>query len=394
MKKALTLFCCMSLLLGCNSAKRTQKFLAQGNYEQAINLAVKKLQKDKDSRKSDELIVLLEDAFKKVVDDDKRRITALKADASTDGLRQVYQIYNRMQYRQDIIRPLLPLYSDILGRDAKFTMESQTQSILDSRSLLVDALYQDGMQLMGQDQLMAYREAYDLFDEVIELDRNYKDVQQQLNDAHYYGTDFVHVTLRNQSDQIIPARLQEELLDFNTYDLDDFWTEFHSERVQGTPYNYGIALNFRDILISPERISEREVIRRKRIKDGWEYELDANGNVAKDSLGNDIKVDKYINVRATLFITEQAKEVRVGGNVIYRDLVRQRDMNRHPLGTEFIFQNVFAEYRGDRRALTEEDLTLLDSEYIPFPSNAQMVLDAGDDIKARLREILKDNRLR
>lgn len=33
--------------ISCNSVKRTQKFVARGDYDQAIELAVKKLQKDK-----------------------------------------------------------------------------------------------------------------------------------------------------------------------------------------------------------------------------------------------------------------------------------------------------------------------------------------------------------
>ena len=35
----------------------------------------------------------------------------------------------------------------------------------------------------------------------------------------------------------------------------------------------------------------------KQIKDGYKYLLDADGNQVKDSLGNKIKVDKFVNVR-------------------------------------------------------------------------------------------------
>ena len=51
-------------------------------------------------------------------------------------------------------------------------------------------------------------------------------------------------------------------------------------------------LDFRTIDISPEQINEKQIIREKVIKDGFDYVLDKRGNVAKDSLGNDIKVDK------------------------------------------------------------------------------------------------------
>lgn len=394
MQKAITLLCCVALLTACNSAKRTQKFLASGNYDQAIGLAVKKLQKDKTSSKSDELIVLLEDAFQKVVVEDQRRIDFLQAEKNPVNAREIYHLYRGLQYRQDVIRPLLPLYSDILRRNADFNFQNYRNNILTAKEGYALALYNDGKRFMSKGTIHGYREAYGSFAELSKIQRNYKDTEALMEDAHYRGTDFVHVTLRNRSGQIIPRRLERELLDFNTYNLDDFWTEYHNEKDSGTDYNFGIALNFRQIDISPERISEKEYIRRKRIKDGWEYELDGNGNVMKDSLGNDIKIDKYINVRATLYVSEQTKSVLVGGNVVYRDLMSQRDMDRFPLSTEFIFENIFAEYRGDERALTKEDKELVKNDFIPFPSHAQMVLDAGDDIKARLRDILKSNSIR
>ena len=41
------------LLFSCNSVKRTQKYVAKGDYDKAISLAVKKLQKDKNAKEYD-----------------------------------------------------------------------------------------------------------------------------------------------------------------------------------------------------------------------------------------------------------------------------------------------------------------------------------------------------
>ena len=128
--------------------------------------------------------------------------------------------------------------------------------------------------------------------------------------------------------------------------------------------------------------------------DGWKYKLDRNGNVMKDSLGNDIKTDVYKVVTARVMYTTQSKNVLVGGDVLYRDLLKGRDIDRHPLASEFIFENEFANFRGDERALTEKDLDFMENDFIPFPSNSQMILDAGDNIKSRLKDILKNNPLR
>ncbi|MBE9491133.1 MAG: hypothetical protein IMY67_12615, partial [Bacteroidetes bacterium] len=247
---------------------------------------------------------------------------------------------------------------------------------------------------MGYNTTMDYRDAYIYFCEVTDIQPNYKNSKTLLEDAHFYGTDFVFVTLNNHTFQIIPNILERELLNFNTYGLDDFWTEYHSERQIDIHYNFGIVLNFRSIEFSPERISEKEIHRKKSIKDGWKYQRDRDGNIIEDEHGDPIKIDIYETVYAVLTETIQTKSILVGGDVIYRDLQKNRDINRHPLASEFIFENIFSTYRGDERALTNEDLEIIKNRYVYFPTNAQMLLDTGEDVKLQLKEILKDNSFR
>jgi hypothetical protein len=83
----------------------------------------------------------------------------------------------------------------------------------------------------------------------------------------------------------------------------------------------------------------------------------------------------------------------VGGAVIYKDLNKRQRINSFPLSSEFIFENAFATFRGDERALTFEDRALLNNYFVPFPNNEQMVFDAGQDIKERFKVILRDNTL-
>jgi hypothetical protein len=381
-------------LASCNSVKRNQKFLASGNYDQAIDLAVKKLSKDKNSNKSGDHILLLEEAFKKAKEKDVRRIKFLEKDQNPTANRDIYYTYRNLEKRQERIRPLLPLYSDVLGRNARFKLVDYSDKIVAAKNKFADDLYAEANTLLSYNNILDARTAYERLDELQDIKPNYTDLNTLLNDARFQGTDFVKVSLNNRSGQIIPVRLLRDLLDFNTYGLDDFWTEYHVNREAGVDYNFGISFNFREIVVSPERISEKEYRREKRIKDGWKYKLDRNGNVVKDSLGNDIKTDVYKVVTARVMYTKQTKNVLVGGDVLYRDLLNGRDINKHPLASEFIFENEFAKFRGDEQALTEEDLDFLENDFIPFPSNSQMILDAGDDIKVGLKDILKNNSLR
>ena len=83
----------------------------------------------------------------------------------------------------------------------------------------------------------------------------------------------------------------------------------------------------------PEQLHTKHHVKEKRIKDGWEYVLDNNGNVKKDSLGNDIKVDKFITVKCNFYEHIQQKEVQITGNVSYFDLVSKQQLNSYPLSS-------------------------------------------------------------
>ena len=333
----------------------------------------------------------MEEAYLKAKEDDTRHINFLKKENSPPAAKEIYYTYLDLQARQDLIRPLLPLYSNEMGRKANFVFSDYSNDLLDAKDAYVKSLYQEAIVYMQRNTKKDYRSAFNVLCELDEVQPNYRDVHQLREDARFRGTDFVFVTLNNHTGQFIPFRLERDLLDFNTYGLDDFWTEYHGQRENGINYDLGIDLNFQTIQISPERISNKQYIRTQRIKDGQEYGRDRKGNIVRDSLGNPIKIDKFINVSAQVTITTQQKSVLVGGTVVYKDLNKRRQLNSFPLSSEFVFENAFAKYRGDERTLTAEDRRLLNNYFIPFPNNEQMVFDAGTDIKERFKEILRDN---
>lgn len=379
--------------ISCNSVKRNQKFVSQGNYNEAIALATKKLQKDKGAKEYDAHIRLLEEAFLKAKDQDTRHIAFLKKENSPAGAKEIYYTYLDLQWRQDLIRPLLPLYSSEMDRNANFVFSDYSNDLLAAKDAYVKSLYQEAVVYIQRNTKRDYRSAFNVLCELDEVQPNYRDVNQLREDAHFRGTDFVFVMLNNHTGQFIPFRLEQDLLNFNTYGLDDFWTEYHGQRESGINYDMGIDLNFQTIQISPERISDRQYTRTQSIKDGYDYRRDRAGNIVRDSLGNPIKSDRFIDVSAVITITTQQKSVFVGGTVVYKDLNKGRQLNSFPLSSEFVFENAFAKYRGDERALTAEDRSLLDNYFIPFPNNEQMVFDAGQDIKERFKVILRDNSL-
>lgn len=381
-----------TVIVACSSVKRSQQELNRGNYVEAMNLAVKKLQKDKTKKGNQELIPILEEAYAKNTDDALRKINLLEKTGNPASTGEILMIYTRLDQIQNRIRPLLPLY--VGQREARFEMQDYSSKLIEAKEDYAAFLYERAQTMMAANDKLEYRNAHKTLNELQKLSPNYRDAEQLLREAHYYGTDFVFVELKNSTNLIIPNRLEQDLLDFNTYRLDDFWTEYHSIHRRDIDYDFEVVLEFRNILISPERVHEREIRLEREIIDGYTYEIDRQGNYVLDSLGNRKRIDRYVVVKGTLYETTQTKAITVNGMVDYYDVQNRRKMNSHPLETEFIFEHVFATFKGDDRVLNADERRLLRNRPVPFPSNEQMLFDASSEIKNRLSAILKRNKFR
>lgn len=150
-----------------------------------------------------------------------------------------------------------------------------------------------------------------------------------------------------------------------------------------------MSLQLAQINISPEQLREKEFVRERDIKDSWQYKLDRNGNVMKDSLGNDIKIDKLVTARATVLQIGQFKTSEVIGVVVFKDLAAKKLLDKFPIKSQFTIENYFASYRGDKRALLPEDVNLINNPRVLFPPNEQMVFDCGEDLKQQFKRIIR-----
>jgi hypothetical protein len=249
-------------------------------------------------------------------------------------------------------------------------------------------LYSKANTLLKSTDKYTIRKAHAELSYLQRISPDYKNTRTLLAEAHERGKRYILVAIYNDTQQIIPKRLEEDLLNFDTYGLNKFWSVYHASKSRNIVYDYAMHLNLKQINISPERINEREIVKEREIRDGWVYEKDANGNIAKDSLGNDIKHDKYSIVRGRLYETIQTKSAQVIADVVYLDNTNKQILDTFSIDSGFIFEHIFADYRGDERALNANDRQLLRNRRLPFPSNEQMVYDSGEDLKLKLKGII------
>lgn len=107
------------------------------------------------------------------------------------------------------------------------------------------------------------------------------------------GLAYVLVQAKNQTGMPLPPGYEDELKKLNINELNRKWSIYETREAQNGSYDYIVSMNVKRIDASPERLDENRYVDKKTIQDGWEYVLDKNGNVMKDSLGNDIKNPKY-----------------------------------------------------------------------------------------------------
>lgn len=388
MKRTTLMFVIVAFLVSCGSKKKVERALTSGNYNEAIYKAIKKLRTNKDAKRKQDYILLLKDAYDKANERDENSIARLKASNNPEYYKRIYETYNALEKRQNAVRPLLPL--SIKGREVYFGYNDYTSDIVEARDNVSGHYYQKGIQLLDTNDKFQVRDAYNTLSYIEDINPNYQSTRAFMEEAHVRGTAHVIVAIENQTNQVIPRRLEDALLDFNTYGLDQFWTQYHAFANDSLDYDYAMQLQLARINISPEQVREREVLRQQRVRDGWQYVYDANGNVAKDSLGNDIKEDKFITARARLFQFEQFKQSEILANVVFTDLKSNETIEQFNIDSGFVFENFYATFRGDRRALTPDDRDLLRNRPVPFPSNEQMVFDSGEDLKVRLKDIIAD----
>jgi hypothetical protein len=381
------------ILTSCG-VKQTQNLLSSGNYDEAINNSISNLRTNKDKKGNQDYVYLLEEAFAKAKERDLNSINLLVKDNNPANFEKIYTTYLQLNNRQEKIKPLLPLKLLNEGRNAIFPFENYNNQIVASKDNLSAYLFSNVKSLLSTSNKMNFRKAYDDLNYLNQINPNYRNTQNLMDEALYKGTDYVNVYTKNETNMVIPVRLQNDLLDFGTYGLNNKWTVFHGTKQKGINYDYEMIISFRDILVSPEQIKEKEFIKERQIKDGQKKLLDANGKEVLDKDGKIVMVDNLTNVNVRIYEFRQFKSSLVTVKVDYIDSKNNQLIKSFPLTSEFVFENIYSNYKGDRRAADDNYDSYFDKRAVPFPSNEQMIYDTSENLKMKIKDVINQNKFR
>jgi len=386
MKKIISSLLLLVLLLsGCGSSK---KQLQKGNYDAAIDKAVKQLRKDPDDAKQ---IEILTQSYKIANDQDNERIRFLKMEGRPDGWDEIYLTYKALNDRQSLVRTVTPLNNN--GRSVDFPYIDYMPEMIGAKRKAADFYYAHGNELMKADIKESYRQAFNEYVRAKQYVGDYEGIDNKIQDAKYLGMSRVFISIRNSSVLKFPPEFEQDLLALDLPRLNTDWVEYHTKNLnENTKYDYYVNVNVKNIAVSPDQTIQRDSVIKRDVEDGFDYVLDKNRNVMKDSLGNDIKRIKYKTLQCALVETIQSKACRIDGDVEVIQVNPDKVLKKDPIGAQSNFENISSRALGDIQALNQQQLDRTKTSVIPFPSDFEMVMRCSESLKMAIRGAIENNR--
>ena len=389
--KTSAMMVCLTLVMILSSCTNTKKLVEQGRYDEAVEYATNKLAGKK--KKKEKYVSLLENAFEKATARDMKRIAKLeRKDGNWD---KIIDVYGVIRERQEMVEPLLPLIGK-KGYHANFNFVKVDELELAAMKKSANFHYQDGLAYLSDAERgskIAARKAYDAFRCSEKYFENYKDVVNLKTQARQLGITHFVFEMKNNAQVLLPQEFEKTVLQMGVADLNTGWNRFHLTNPNNVKADFKVIMSLNDIDVSPERIKEREYVETREIEDGFEYVLDQNGNVLKDTLGNDITIPRRVLIEARVLEVFQSKAAIVGGHLEYYDMQSNELMKTMPVSVEAVFENYASKFRGDRRALTDLSRRRCDTRPLPFPTDEELLLDAADSLKPLVRRKISSSRL-
>ena len=381
----LVIFILTILLAGCGSSK---KQLEKGNYDAAIQKAVKDLRKDpKDTKQID----ILTQAYKIANEQDNERVRMLKMEGKPNSWDEIYLVYKVLNDRQALVRTLPPL--NMNGRSIEFPYVDYMADMVNAKRKAADFYYAHGDVLMKSGIKESCRQAFAEYVRAKEYVGDYEGIDNKIQEAKLKGISRVFISIQNSSMLKFPKEFEDDLLALDLPRLNSEWVEYSTQNLNdNTQYDYFVNVTVKNIIVSPDQSLQRDSVIKRRIEDGFTYVLDKKGNVMKDTLGNDMKQTKYKNLQCALVETIQSKTCRIDGDVDVIQMNPNKELRKDPIRAESNFENISSRALGDIQALNSNQLERTKTSIVPFPTDIEMVIRCSQSLKMAIKGAIQNDR--
>lgn len=340
---------CFLFFLGCSSSKNQ---FEKGNYEKAVELAIKKLRKKPDSEKQ---LAILKAAYGHAVKVSEQKVIQHKTSQDRFKWDMVIAQYRRMQN----------LYMGLLKCPSCLTFVSPVdyQQPLNNALVQGATIYvEEGKKTFSAQTKVSGREAYQQFSKAKSYQQNVNGIDRLLTEARIAGTEVIGIStipVRSEGLKISSAFFLQQLVQ-RLNELNYFFAEFRAMdnlMEQKLVPNHVVDLSFDNYFIGQTYVKEtRETLVRDSVKVGE----------ITNSLGT--KLNVYGKAEANIQYFE--KTIESGGllNLAIVDTDTETILYQEKIPSTYQWKNDWATYQGDKRALTKDELRLVkEKELIPPP---------------------------
>jgi hypothetical protein len=379
----------LGILLMFTSCASSKKLMQHGNYDLLIEKSVKALIKDPTSEKDADL---LDKSYILANDRDLERIKYLKMEGNPNSWDEILSLYASLKNRQTSVKRVTPLH--IGGRSIQYEFIDYDAETIAAKRKAAEYFYTHGLKLMENKAKDSYRQAY------IELNKandysggSYPNLEHLIDEAHYLGMSRALISVVNKTIINLPDEFADGLVAVNASELNSQWVEFYTRNLEkDTQYDYYIDIILQSINITPDLVKDNDMIEKKTVENGFEYVLDARGNVMKDTSGNDIKVKKYKEIQCTVIESHQLKDCNIQGEIEFLSVNPKSLLKKQPIAAVTHFEHVSARAIGDIDALPPEKKKLIEIKAVPFPDDINMIIDCTEALKKSIDEAIHNNR--
>ncbi len=375
----------LAVLIMTTGCKVAEKEFRKGDYDEAIDICVKKLIDNPDKS---EYIMLMEEAFYRANTEDLAMVKALHGEGRPDRWEEVYHVYERIHVRQQKIRPLLPLYVGAEERDAEFAFVDAIGELNNAKKNAAAYWYALGSEQLSTGEMYKAREAYYTLSNIYRFYNTYKDIDDLTDRARALGTADAVFMLTNRSDGNYNFSVQQAIDRFAVKEDNGNWYRVYNSLPQEDA-EFTIELVVREVLAFPEKVATNRYQESKEIIDGYEFVYDAQGNIVLDSLGNPVKVPDYKTVTAWVTETWQEKVATISGELLYKDH-SGRVLRSIPVRSDAVFQNYYAVATGFYEALSPQSKQKIGGQPLPFPDDDDLLVDAVKQLQCNVDDVLED----
>lgn len=363
----------VTFLVSCKSAS---KLYQKGNYDEAVTVAAKKLQKDPNNKSLQSTIT---DAYRFAVNDHEKNIANYAAGSNDLKWEWIYNEYTSLQNLYDAIFRSPQVYQLVNPTDYSSYLTTYAEKAGDAR-------FERGLAWMDKNDKQSFKNAYSEFQAALRFKPGNIDVINKMNEAYDYAVTNVVVLPTTRYDFKYSSynydykNVDDQLLHTLKYNNGNQFVKFYSPaeaRNSNVRVDRVVELQFQNVIIGGFNDSRKTREVSKQV-------------VTKEIVYKpDSIVKVYGTVKAKITTTQRTRHSE--GSL----QITVRDENGHIIWTDILKSNDdwytdFTTYTGDERALSDSDRDEVNRKQEFPPSEEEIINCLTGDINNNLPYKIKD----